>query len=181
MPTPTLYETAFRGEPMLCAVEQPHIDTRASIWRVGGWAVDVPPCPPQPVPEAARLITLIRDRTDWSARKIAGILGVSHSTVRRFANGQRPDPAHSGDVAARLRATYDVVDRVYLLFGRDHVATARLLGTELPGRLSPEAELQAGNFADAYLAAIDAIRPREQGILVGDRPRRDGATAALHD
>lgn len=181
MLTTTLYDQAFRGEPLQCQVQQPPIDTGASIWRVAGWNVDVPTSPPRPLPEAARLVTLVRDRTGWSVRKLAQILGVSHSTVRRFADGQEPDPSHSGDVAFRLRAAFDVVDRVYLLSQRDPVAVARVLGQTLPGRRSPEAELHAQNAADAYLAAIDIMRPRAEGMLIGHRPRQDAATVPLHD
>jgi hypothetical protein len=36
--------------------------------------------------------------------------------------------------------------------------------------------------AKVYLAALDALRPRETGdLLVGDRPARGGATVALTD
>jgi transcriptional regulator with XRE-family HTH domain len=182
MKTTTLYDTALLGEPLLRAIQRPTIDTRGPIWRVGDWAVDLPPALPRPVPETARLITLIRDRTGWSARKLADVLRVSHSTVRRLARGQRPETAHSGDLPIRLRNTYDVVDRVHLLVARDPVATARTLEDAPPGRCSPVEELRVGKPGDAYLAAIDILRPtRPTGLLTGSRPRRDGATAPLHE
>jgi hypothetical protein len=178
----TLYEAALRGEPLQRPITQPAIDTRSPIWRVGGWAISLPPSPPRPVPEAARLIVLIRDRTGWSARRLAEILRVSHSTVRRIAGGQLPASAHSGDLPLRLRSTYAVVDRIYLLLTRDPDATARTLDDAPPGRRSPAEELRAGNPAEAYLAAIDLLQPpRPPGLLTGDRPRREGATAPLHD
>jgi transcriptional regulator with XRE-family HTH domain len=180
--TITLYDAALRGEPLQQPVTQPAVDTRGVIWRVGGWAVGLPPSPPRPVPDATRLITLVRDRTGWSARRLAEILGVSHSTVGRIARGQRPESAHSGDLPLRLRDTYEVVDRIYLLLTRDPEATARALDTAAPGRHSPADELRDGNSAEAYLAAIDLLRPpRAPGLLTGDRPRRDGATAPLHE
>ena len=161
---------------------RPSIDTRSPFWRLGDWAVGLPPSPPRPVPEATRLITLVRDRTGWSARRLAEILGVSHSTVGRIARGQRPAAAHSGDLPLRLQNTYDVVNRVYLLLARDPEATASTLNYALPGRRSPAEELRSGNPAEAYLAAIDLLRPsRPPGLLTGDRPRRDGATAPLHE
>jgi transcriptional regulator with XRE-family HTH domain len=178
----TLYDTALGGEPLQQPVTPPTIDTREPIWRVGGWDVDLPPSPPRPVPEATRLITLIRDRTGWSGRKLAEILPVSHTTVRRIARGQQPESAHSGDLPARLRDVYDVIDRIYLLQGRDPQATARTLDSAPPGRSSPREELRSGNPADAYLAAIDLLGPpRAPGLLTGDRPRREDATAPLHD
>jgi hypothetical protein len=183
MQATALYKDAVRGEPLLRPVPPSPIDTRGTIWRVGDWAVVVPPSPPQPVPEAARLIALIRDRTGWSARRLAEILSVSHSTVLRVAAGQQPKAAHSGNLPLRLHGTYDVVDRVYLMLHRDPVATARVLDeASSPGRHSPAWELRDGNPAAAYLAAIDALRPPQlPGLLVGDRPGGDGATAPLHD
>jgi transcriptional regulator with XRE-family HTH domain len=178
----TLYDAALRGEPLQRPVTQPAIDTRSPIWRVGDWPVDLPLSPPRPVPEATRLITLVRDRTGWSARRLAEILHVSHSTVLRIERGQRPESSHSGDLPLRLRNTYDVVDRIYLLLARDPEATARTLDDVSPGRRSPTEELRAGNPAEAYLAAIDLLRPpRPPGLLTGDRARRDGATAPLHE
>jgi transcriptional regulator with XRE-family HTH domain len=127
-------------------------------------------------------MTLVRDRTGWSTRQLAEILHVSHSTVRRIASGQRPERAHSGDLPVRLRNAYDVVDRIYLLLARDPEATARTLDKALPGRPSPSQELRAGNTAAAYLAAIDLLHaPRTSGLLVGDRPRSQDATAPLHE
>lgn len=178
----TLYDDALLGEPLQRPVPRPTIDTRSPIWRVGDWPVDLPPSPPKPVPETARLITLIRDRTGWSGRKLAEVLGVSHSTVRRLARGQRPEKAHSGDLPIRLRNAYDVVDRVYLLTMRDPATTARTLDDALPNRRSPIEELRAGMPAEAYLSAIDILRPaRPNGLLTGSRPRRDGATVPLHE
>ena len=180
--TITLYESALRGEPLQMPITQPVIDTRSLIWRVGDWGLGLPPSPPRPVPEATRLMTLIRDRTGWSTRKLAEILRVSHSTVRRISGGQRPESAHSGDLPLRLRHTYDVVDRVYLLLMRDPETTARTLDDAPPGRRSPAEELRADNPAEAYLSAIDLLRPsRPTGLLAGDRARRDGATAPLHE
>jgi transcriptional regulator with XRE-family HTH domain len=179
---PTLYDTALGGEPLQQPVTLPTIDTRESIWLVGGWNVNLPPSPPRPVPDATRLITLIRDRTGWSGRKLAEILPVSHTTVRRIVAGQQPVSSHSGDLPARLRDAYDVIDRIYLLLGRDPRATARTLERAAPGGRSPAQELGAGHPAHAYLAAIDSLRPpRAPGLLTGDRPRRGDATAPLHE
>ncbi|WP_367185058.1 helix-turn-helix domain-containing protein [Trebonia sp.] len=182
MPPVTLYDSLALGEPLLRPVPHPAVDTRGSIWLVGDWAVDVPPSPPRPIPEAARLIALVRDRTGWSARRLAELLGVSHSTVRRIAGGQQPKAAHSGNLPLRLRGVYDVVDRIYLLQHRDPSATAHILDEVIPGRRSAVSELRDGNPAAAYLAAIDALRPpRSPGLLTGDRPKSAGATAPLHE
>jgi hypothetical protein len=180
--TTSLYDTLTLGEPLLRPACSPAIDTRGSIWLVGGWGVDVPVSPPRPIPESARLIALIRDRTGWSARLLGEILGVSHSTVGRIAAGQEPKAAHSGNLPFRLRRVHDVVDRIYLLQGRDPGATARILESVVSGRRSAVTELRDGNPAAAYLAAIDALRPpRPAGMLTGNRPKGDGATVPLHE
>lgn len=181
MPT-TLYDAVFHGEPLQQPIARPAVDTRSDIWRVGGWAVGLPPSQPRPVPEATRLITLIRDRTGWSGRRLAEILRVSHSTVGRITRGQRPEQAHSGDLPGRLRNAYEVVDRIYLLVSRDPQATARTLDAAVAGRRSPADELRAGNPAGAYLTAVDILRPPQTtGLLTGSRPRHDGATAPLYE
>ena len=41
--------------------------------------------------------------------------------------------------------------------------------------------METGDPGRAYLAALDAIGRDGAGLLVGDRPRRDGPTTALHD
>lgn len=180
--TTRLYEDAVNGEPVLRVQRRPVIDTGPSIWRVGDWAVEVPQSLPEPLPEATRMIALIRDRTSWSARHLSDILGVSHTTVLRIATGKQPDPSHSGNLSARLRSAYDVVDRVYLLTHRSPVSTAQVLEEARPGRRSPVDELRAGNAAAAYLAAVDALRPpRSPGLLTGDRPRSGSATVPLHE
>jgi hypothetical protein len=89
---------------------------------------------------------------------------------------------HSGDLRQRLVEAHDLIERVYVLVDRDHERTATVLATAATGRRSAVEELLAtGDPGQAYLAALDAIRPRRTGLLVGDRPRRDGPTTALHD
>lgn len=176
----TLYEEAIRGEPLQCAFSRPAIDTHAPLWLVGDWQLRIPSLPPRPVPTSTRLVALLRGRTGWSARQLAAALGTSHTTIRRIENGRPLMAAHSGDLWQRLQDASDVVERVYRLTG-DTEITARTLEDAPPGLRSPLVELQAGQPAKAYLTAIDVLRPRRPGMLIGDRPRRDGATAPLHE
>jgi transcriptional regulator with XRE-family HTH domain len=176
----TLYEDAVRGEPLQCVFTRPAIDTHAPLWLVGDWPLRIPSLPPRPMPASSRLVALLRGRTGWSARQLAAALGTSHTTIRRIENGRPLMAAHSGDLGQRLQDVSDVVERIYWLTG-DAEITARTLEDTPPGLRSPLEELQAGQPAKAYLAAIDVLRPRRPGLLSGDRPRRDGATAPLHE
>lgn len=87
----------------------------------------------------------------------------------------------SGDLRRRVGEAHDVVERVHLLAERDADTTSRLLATAPRPRQSAVHALRAGRPEKAYLAAIDALRSGPAGILTGSRPRRSGATAALHD
>jgi|GEM_PF-5914559 len=41
--------------------------------------------------------------------------------------------------------------------------------------------MSSGEAGRAYIAALDVMLPRRPGLIVGDRPRRDGRTTALHE
>ena len=177
----TLYEDAMRGEPLPQAVSRPVIDTRDPLWLVGDWPLRIPSPSPRPVPESSRLVARLRSRTGWSGRRLAEALGTSHTTIRRIEGGRPLMAAHSGDLWRRLHEVCDVVERVYRLTAENAEATARTLEAVPPGLRSPLEELQAGESAKAYLNAIEVLRPRRPGLLTGDRPRRNGATAPLHE
>ncbi|MGO9790872.1 MAG: hypothetical protein ACLP8S_15660 [Solirubrobacteraceae bacterium] len=87
----------------------------------------------------------------------------------------------SGDLRRRVGEVHDVVERDHLLAEQDPGATSRLLAAAPSRGQSAVDALCAGRPETAYLAAIDALRPRPTGMLTGSRPRRSGATAALHD
>jgi hypothetical protein len=83
---------------------------------------------------------------------------------------------------ARKTDAHNIIHRVFLLANRDPAETTRILKTApAGGGPSAIAALRAGNPDKAYLAAIDVMRPRRAGMLVGGRPRRPGATSALHE
>lgn len=127
------------------------------------------------------MITEIRGWTGWSSRQLATVLDTTHTTVLNAERGRALMEARSGDLQRRVPAAHDLVRRVFLLADRDPAATSRILGTVLGDGLSPSEALAAGNTERAYLAAIDALRDRPTGMLVGARPRRPGATVALHE
>jgi transcriptional regulator with XRE-family HTH domain len=179
---PALYEAAVRGEPLQRAVFPEPLNTGATFWTVGDWPIAVPPPVPHIIPRLQRVISEIRGRTGWSARRLAEVVGSSHTTILNAENGRPLVSGHSGDLRQRLLDVYDVVERVYVLAGRDPRRTETILSTAPANRLSAADELAtSGDAGRAYVAALDVLRPRRTGLIVGDRPRRDGRTTALHE
>ena len=180
---PSIYDEAFLGEPLpqIVRSRQPLKTDSEGFWTVDDWQILLPTLEPSPAPEVHRHVSEIRNRTGWSARRLADVVGTSHTTILRIENGGRLVSAHSGELRRRLSQTDDVVARVYIIAGRDQEATARLLEQVSPSGQSAVEFLQSDEPARAYLAAIDVAQPRPPGLLVGTRPRRAGATAPLHE
>jgi transcriptional regulator with XRE-family HTH domain len=148
---------------------------------LGERVIKIPALRSAPTPELRRLVWELRARTDWSARQIARVLGTSHTTINRIEAGGRLMSGHSGDLRRRLGSAHDVVSRVHVLAGGDADATARALETAGPSGDSAVALMQADAPARAYLAALDVLNPRQDGLLVGTRPRSGDAPAPLHE
>jgi transcriptional regulator with XRE-family HTH domain len=179
---PALYEAAIRGEPLQRAIFPEPLNTAGTFWTLGDWAITVPPPVPHAIPRLQRVIREIRDRTGWSARRLADITGSTHTTILNAESGRPLVSGHSGDLRQRLLDVHDVVERVYLLAGRDPRQTEAILATAPSNRRSAVDELMSsGDAGRAYIAALDVVRPRRPGLIVGDRPRRDGRTTALHE
>lgn len=179
--SPTVYEQAIYGEPLGRAVPDPLLDTSDRLWRIGDWPILVPVPEVRFAPEVQRAVVELRAWTGWSARRLADVLGTSHTTVLGIETGRQLVDGHSGDLDRRILDTYDVVHRVFLLAGQDSAASDRVLRSAgRDGRAAAD-DLRDQQPARAYLRAVDALRPRATGLLAGSRPRRDGATAALHE
>jgi transcriptional regulator with XRE-family HTH domain len=179
---PAFYEAAFRGEPLQRTVFPAPLNTHDTFWTIGDWPIRVPVVVSPAVPRLQRVIREMRERTGWSARHLAEIVGSTHTTILNAENGRPLVSGHSGDLRQRLVEAHDLIERVFVLVDRDPERTATILATAPTGWRSAVEELLAtGDPGRAYLAALDAVRPRRSGLLVGDRPRRDGPTTALHD
>jgi len=179
---PTFYEAAVQGEPLRRSVFPPRLNMQELIWTIGDWPLQVPEAAPRSIPGLQRVIAETRGWTGWSARRLADVVGSSHTTIINAENGRSLVSGHSGDLRQRLAAVHDLVERVYVLADRDRERTGTLLDTAPAGRRSAVDELRAGgNPGQAYLAALDVLHPRRTGLLVGDRPRRAGPTTALHE
>lgn len=176
-----IYDATFYGEPLSLPVRRATLNTDGLFWTVGDWMLVLPKTIVHRAPDVQQMLGDIEAWTGWSKRQLAGVLGTSHTTVRNAAAGRPLLAARSGDLRRRVTNTHNLVGRVYVVAGRDAQETARIL--EAPQGENPPAieALRASNYERAYIAALDVLRPRPTGMLVGNRPRRSGATMPLHD
>lgn len=184
MPTldaPTIYDQALYGDSLAVPVREPALNTARDLWILGGWGVVLPRRVVRPAPDVQRMISELRAWTQLSARQLATLLGTSHTTVLSAEAGRPLVEARSGDLRRRVTDVHNVVRRIFLLADQNPSATSHILDTAPPSGRSPIDLLLAGEPARAYLSAIDLLRSRPSGLLVGHRPRREGATAPLHE
>lgn len=177
----TRYNEALEGGPLERVVPYSTFNTTMPIWMIGDWRLILPQSPPELFQGIKQIISDLQRWTGWSARHLADVLGTSHTTIRAITNGRPIVDGHSGDLRRRIVETHGVVERIYLLAECDSDKVNDLLDTPKPGRKTVAAELQAGEYARAYLVAIDILRPRKSGLIAGDRPKRDSAVVPLHD
>ena len=102
--------------------------------------------------------------TGWSHRGLANVLEISHPTVSALEQGT--SPARVGDLFDRLVEAHEVVRRVHLIAARDPSRTRHLLRTPSASGVSAETLLARRQPAEAYLAALDAQRPRRVGPMM---------------
>jgi hypothetical protein len=148
---------------------------------LGEVSIQIPPLEAVPTLELRQLIWELQVRTGWSARALAEVLRTTHTTINRVVAGGRLQRGRSGDLRRRLGEAHEVVARVYVLAGSNADATAHVLQSVAPSGQSPVALLRDDEPARAYLAALDTLNARREGLLVGSHPRGGDATAPLHD
>lgn len=122
-----------------------------ALWRL-------PEQEPEPAPRTQVLTMTLRRQTGWSQRRLATVLRSTHPTVRALEEGRSSAPHH--DLYNQLVGVHEVVDRVFVLAGRDAGEVDRLLSTTPPLGRSAVDLLAVGDFAGAFLAALDVLRPR---------------------
>lgn len=125
---------------------------------------------PQSSPEGRRLALEIQQATGWSERAMARALGSTHPTIGKLLQGQ---PVNSA-LAQRVVRAHEVISRVHVIAGRDAQATARALEATVASQGTASKLLSEGAYAEAYLCAVDVLRPRRTGILAGSRPATSG-------
>ncbi len=177
----TIFDHAMFGAP----VSAPVAPSPAALDDLRSWWVRLPPVLPTKAPDTQLLTREIRRWTSWTTRATAAALRTSHTTVQAIEAGRPLVTARSGELRRRLYELHNLVSRLYLLAGRDPIRTGDLLASLDEAGGSPLSYLQAGAPAKAYLAAIDAVKPRQRrasGLIVGDRPATPGtATSPLID
>ena len=179
--TSLLYDSVV-GEPLpRTAPPAPSLNTTHAMWIVGAWDAVFPTWSPLPAPDLQRMVARMREWTGWSRRQLAEAVQTSHTTVGAIENGRRLIPGHSGNLRRRITDAYEVIERIFVLADRDPDSVTRLLESAADGERSCLDELRAGEPARAYLAAIDAHRPRQSGLLVAQYSRLPDSTSPLHD
>ena len=118
----------------------------------------------RPAPQAQRLAQELLVWTGWSHRSLANVLEISHPTVSALEQGT--SPARVGDLFDRLVEVHEVVRRVHLIADRDASRTSHLLSTQSESGGIAKDLLAERRPAEAYLAALDAQRPRRVGPMM---------------
>lgn len=127
----------------------------------------------------ADLLRKVNALTGWSFRDIAEVVGTSHTTVGKLANGAAPT-SRSADAAERIEPLLDVLTRVSQLVapGRE---MASVLEESTPDGETPLEVLRCGDWSRALLVAMDVINgPRPARPQLRPGVRRERATRELH-
>lgn len=143
--------------------------------------VGLPTVSPRPPSDVQRLTQEILTTTGWSHRRLARILDVTHPTVTALAQGR--SAGRTKDLFQRLVEVSDVVSRVHLVAQRDAGETERLLSTQPSGGADAVTLLSQRRPSEAYLAALDVLRPRRRtGMMSSVWPAPAGtSTIPLND
>lgn len=108
------------------------------------------------------LINQIQQLTRWSFRDLGDVLGTSHTTVGKLANGALPT-TRTQEAAERLEPLLEVLSRISAVTtpGRE---LADVLGSGTGSGDRPLDHLEQAEWAQAYVVALDVIN--------GPRPTR---------
>lgn len=127
----------------------------------------------------ADLLRQVYELTGWSFRDIAEVVGTSHTTVGKLANGVVPT-SRSASAADRIEPMLDVLTRLSHLVPKGSELAAVLEQPAASGE-TPRKVLRSGEWSRALLLAMDVIngpRPERPQLRLG--VRRERATRELH-
>jgi hypothetical protein len=135
-----------------------------------GWPL-IPMYEPRLVPDLTRIVNRLIDRTGWSNRGLAEIVGTTHPTIQAIKRGR--DPERKAGLAEALFNTAEVVEKISrLAHGNQSVIKAVLSNRGQDGQ-TPLRLLSEGEYAKAYLRALDLLnKPRATVGLLDVRQRR---------
>ncbi len=143
------------------------------------WSVEQFPVPSRAMEEAQRQAKCLSLWTGWSSRTLAKVLDTTHTTVLGLQRGRPLQSHRSGELNERLVEAYQLIERIHQLAEADPQRTVRALSAPEATGVCAIEHLRARRPARAYLAALDALRPRQSGMLTGSRPARGDATTPL--
>jgi hypothetical protein len=140
------------------------------------------PYEPRPATELKLIVRRILISTGWSNRTLAAAIGTTHPTIKAIKEGHEPE--RRPDLAQALAKVADIIDRLARLAGGDQAKLRTILQT--PGRAgqTPLKLLADGQYAQAYLDAMDLFgRRRETGKLLNTTHAREPSrsTSPLFD
>lgn len=126
----------------------------------------------------ADLLRQVHELTGWSFRDIADVLGTSHTTVGKLANGAVPT-MRSADAAERIQPMLDVLTRTSRLVAPGSDLSA-VFERPAAGGGTPRELLRSGDWSRALLSAMDVINgPRPGRPQLRPGVRRERATREL--
>jgi len=137
------------------------------------------PYRPRRVPELALIISRLADRTGWSNRRIAEVVGTTHPTIQAMKSGRTPE--RRPELADALFKTAEVVEKISRLAEHDQMTLKAILGSRGSDGRTPLQLLAAGEYAKAYLRSLDVLNgPRETpGLLNVVQVRQPGQDIGL--
>lgn len=124
-------------------------------------------------------IRRVQELTNWSFRDLAEVIGTSHTTIGKLANGARPT-IKSLEAVERLEPLLDVLRRISKLVAPG-AAVDQILRTPSPSGHKPIEHMMQAQWSEALLASLDVVngpRPRRPRSL--GTSSKSAATQELH-
>lgn len=139
-------------------VSRGYYDEVAAPDLFAGWLI-IPMYEPRTGPDLTRIVKRLIDRTGWSNRSLAGIVGTTHPTIQAIKRGREPE--RRPGLAEALFRTAEVVERISRLTRGDQAKLKEVLSTRGQDGQTPLQLLAAEQYARAYLKALDLLnQPR---------------------
>lgn len=132
-----------------------------------GWLI-MPSYEPQSAPELTRIVKDLIERTGWSNRSLAEIIGTTHPTIQAIRRGREPE--RRPELAEALFNTAEVVEKISRLVRGNQVTLKTVLSTRGPDAETPLQLLAAGEYAKAYLRALDMLNKSRSTVRLLDAP-----------
>ncbi len=130
-----------------------------------GWLL-IPKYEPQPVPELTKIVKRLIEQTGWSNRSLAEIVGTTHPTIQAIKRGRELERRR--DLAEALFNTAEVVEKISRLARGNQAMLKTVLSTRGSDGETPLQLLAAGEYARAYLRALDMLNKSRPTVRLLD-------------